>query len=103
MQITSKTQLNMEILIPISFIWIRPKRLWRIWFHCNEEEKIDIEFVKLIQLYHFFKQNKTYWYYFKNTSVFESFFIKNLTGNNNLFILIGFEWAIYVLTQKNTF
>jgi hypothetical protein len=24
-----------------------------------EEEKIDIEFVKLIQLYHFFKQNKT--------------------------------------------
>jgi hypothetical protein len=31
----------------------KTKASLRIWFHCTKRRKIDIEFVKLIQLYHF--------------------------------------------------
>jgi hypothetical protein len=67
-----------------------------------EEEKIDIEFVKLIQLYHFLNRTRLTDIISKVYSVFESFLLKNLTGNYpNLFVLIGFEWAIYALPKKN--
>ncbi len=55
-----------------------------------EEEKIHIEFVRLIQLYHFLKRTKSTFIISKIHSFFESFFIKNLTGNYpHLFI---FNW-----------
>ena len=57
-----------------------------------EEEKIDIEFVRLIQLYHFLKRTKSTFIISKIHSVFESFFIKNLTGNYpHLFIYNWFR------------
>ena len=57
-----------------------------------KEEKIDIEFVRLIQLYHFLKRTKFTFIISKIHSVFESFFIKNLTGNYpHLFIYNWFR------------
>jgi glycosyltransferase involved in cell wall biosynthesis len=55
-----------------------------------EEEKIDVKFVRLIQLYHFFKKTKTTFIISKIHSVFEKYVVQNLTGNHpNLFL---FNW-----------
>jgi hypothetical protein len=55
-----------------------------------EEEKIDIEFVRLIQLYHFLKRTKSSFIISKIHSVFEKYLSQNLTGKNpNLFL---FNW-----------
>lgn len=55
-----------------------------------EEEKIDVKFVRLIQLYHFLKKIKTTFIISKIHSVFEKYVVQNLTGNHpNLFL---FNW-----------
>ncbi|TDE02276.1 glycosyltransferase [Flavobacterium sandaracinum] len=55
-----------------------------------EEEKIDVAFVKLIQLYHFLKSTKITFIISKIHSVFQHLLMKNLTGNHpNLFL---FNW-----------
>ncbi|MBG6061093.1 glycosyltransferase involved in cell wall biosynthesis [Flavobacterium sp. CG_9.1] len=55
-----------------------------------EEEKIDVAFVKLIQLYHFLKGTKITFIISKIHSVFQHLLMKNLTGNHpNLFL---FNW-----------
>lgn len=55
-----------------------------------EEEKIDVKFVRLIQLYHFLKKTKTTFIISKIHSVFEKYVVQNLTGNHpNLFL---FNW-----------
>jgi hypothetical protein len=55
-----------------------------------EEEKIDIEFVRLIQLYHFLKRTKFTFIISKIHSIFEKYLTLNLTGKNpNLFL---FNW-----------
>ena len=55
-----------------------------------EEEKIDVEFVRLIQLYHFLKRIKSTFIISKIHSVFEKYLVQNLTGKNpNLFF---FNW-----------
>ena len=52
-----------------------------------EEEKIDIGFVKLIQLYHFLKRTKSTFIISKIYVFFEKSLLKNLTGKNpNLWI-----------------
>lgn len=57
-----------------------------------EEEKIAIEFVKLIQLYHFLKQTKCTFIISKIHSVFEKYQLRNLTGKNpNLFLYNWFR------------
>ena len=47
-----------------------------------EEEKIDVEFVRLIQLYHFLKRTKSTFIISKIHSVFEKYLSQNLTGKN---------------------
>jgi glycosyltransferase involved in cell wall biosynthesis len=55
-----------------------------------EEEKIDIEFVRLIQLYHFIKRTKSSFIISKIHSLIEKYLLQNLTGKNpNLFL---FNW-----------
>ncbi|WP_338645838.1 glycosyltransferase family 2 protein [Flavobacterium sp. KS-LB2] len=55
-----------------------------------EEEKIDVKFVRLIQLYHFLKKTKTTFIISKIHSIFEKYVVQNLTGNHpNLFL---FNW-----------
>ena len=57
-----------------------------------EEEIITIEFVKLIQLYHFLKQTKCTFIISKIHSVFEKYQLRNLTGKNpNLFLYNWFR------------
>lgn len=52
-----------------------------------EEEKIDIEFVRLIQLYHFLKRTKLSLLISKLFPLFENLLLKNLKGKNpNLLI-----------------
>ncbi|WP_395047589.1 hypothetical protein, partial [Flavobacterium sp.] len=68
-----------------------------------EEEKIDIEFVRLIQLYHFLNRTRLTDIVSKVHSIFECFFIKNMTGNYpNLFIFNWFRVGyLCSLQQKN--
>nr|WP_314896473.1 glycosyltransferase family 2 protein [uncultured Flavobacterium sp.] len=47
-----------------------------------QEEKIDVEFVRLIQLYYFKKKTKSVFIISKLYAVFEKSLLKNLTGNN---------------------
>ncbi|TRX10632.1 glycosyltransferase family 2 protein [Flavobacterium gawalongense] len=47
-----------------------------------QEEKIDVEFVRLIQLYYFLKKTKSVFIISKLYAVFEKSLLKNLTGNN---------------------
>ncbi|TRX00957.1 glycosyltransferase family 2 protein [Flavobacterium gawalongense] len=47
-----------------------------------QEEKIDVEFVRLIQLYYFLKKTKSAFIISKLYAVFEKSLLKNLTGNN---------------------
>ena len=55
-----------------------------------EEEKIDIEFVKLIQLYHFLKRTRITYIISKIHSIFDKYLLQNLTKKNpNLFL---FNW-----------
>ena len=55
-----------------------------------EKEKIDVKFVRLIQLYHFLKKTKTTFIISKIHFVFEKYVVQNLTGNHpNLFL---FNW-----------
>ena len=55
-----------------------------------EEEKIDVTFVKLMQLYDFLKRIKLTSIISKTHSVFEKFLVQNLTAKNpNLFL---FNW-----------
>lgn len=54
------------------------------------EEKIDIEFVRLIQLYHFLKRTKSTFIISKIHSLFERYLSQNLTGNNPNLLL--FNW-----------
>ena len=55
-----------------------------------EEEKIDLEFVRMIQLYHFLKSTKITFIISKIHSFFEKQVVQNLTGKNpNLFL---FNW-----------
>ncbi|MFV8270373.1 glycosyltransferase family 2 protein [Flavobacterium sp. GT2N3] len=57
-----------------------------------KEEIITIEFVKLIQLYHFLKQTKCTFIISKIHSVFEKYQLRNLTGKNpNLFLYNWFR------------
>ena len=57
-----------------------------------KEEKIAVEFVKLIQLYHFLKQTKCTFIISKIHSVFEKYQLRNLTGKNpNLFLYNWFR------------
>ena len=55
-----------------------------------EEEKIDIEFVRLIQLYHFLKKTKSAFVISKIHSVSVKYLMQNLTGNNPDLLL--FNW-----------
>lgn len=57
-----------------------------------EEEKIDIEFVRLIQLYHFLKRTKLSLPISKLFPLFENLLLKNLKGKNpSLFIFNVFR------------
>ncbi|MFV7234695.1 glycosyltransferase family 2 protein [Flavobacterium sp. ZB4R12] len=47
-----------------------------------QEEKIDVEFVRLIQLYYLKKKTKSAFIISKLYAVFEKSLLKNLTGNN---------------------
>lgn len=54
-----------------------------------QEEKIDIEFVRLIQLYHFLKKTKSTFIISKIHAVFEKLLLKNLTGKNPNLLLFN--------------
>ncbi|MFM2368879.1 MAG: hypothetical protein RL619_1179 [Bacteroidota bacterium] len=57
-----------------------------------KEEKIDIEFIRLLQLYHFLKRTKSTFIISKIHSLFEKYLLQNLTGNNpNLFLYNWFR------------
>ncbi|MFT5253362.1 MAG: glycosyltransferase involved in cell wall biosynthesis [Flavobacteriales bacterium] len=47
-----------------------------------EEQKIDVGFIKLLQLYHLFKRTKTTFLLSKAYVILEKYLIKNLTGSN---------------------
>lgn len=47
-----------------------------------QKKKIDVEFVRLLQLYHFLKTTKTTFIISKTHGFFEKLLFKNLTGNN---------------------
>ena len=68
-----------------------------------EEEKIDIEFVRLIQLYHFLNRTRLTDIVSKVHSIFECFFIKNMTGNYPNLIIFNWFRVGYLcsLQQKN--
>ena len=72
-------------------------------FALYEEEKIDVAFVKLIQLYDFFKRTKSTFIISKIHSVFEQYLVQNLTGNHtNLFLFNWFRVGyLCSINQKN--
>ena len=55
-----------------------------------EEEKIDLEFVRMIQLYHFLKNTKITFIISKIHTFFEKQVVQNLTGKNPNLLL--FNW-----------
>ena len=57
-----------------------------------KEEKIDIKFIKLVQLYHFLKKSKSTFIISKLYSFIEKSLFENLTGNNpNLLVFNMFR------------
>ncbi|MFI0490527.1 glycosyltransferase family 2 protein [Flavobacterium sp.] len=67
-----------------------------------EENKIDIQFVKLIRLYAFLKKTKIDFIIRKSYSFFKNLILKNLTGNNpNLLVYNIFKVGHLCTLNKN--
>lgn len=57
-----------------------------------QEKKIDLQFVRLLHLYHFFKKTKSTFILSKTHGIFEKSLLKNLTGNKpNLWVFTLFR------------
>lgn len=68
-----------------------------------QEQKIDIKFVRLLQLYHFFNKTGAALVISKIYRIFEKSLLKNLTGNNPNLILFNWFRVGYLcsINQKN--
>ena len=68
-----------------------------------QEQKIDIKFVRLLQLYHFFNKTGAALVISKIYGIFEKSLLKNLTGNNPNLILFNWFRVGYLcsINQKN--
>ena len=68
-----------------------------------QEQKIDIKFVRLLQLYHFFNKTRAALVISKIYRIFEKSLLKNLTGNNPNLILFNWFRVGYLcsINQKN--
>ena len=68
-----------------------------------KEEKITIEFVRLLQLYHFLKKTKSTYIISKIHSVLEKYLVQNLTGSNPDLVLFNWFRVGYLcsINQKN--
>lgn len=61
-----------------------------------QKKKIDIEFVRLLQLYHFLKTTKSTFIISKINAVFEKLLFKNLTGENPNILVFNLFRAGYL-------
>ena len=53
----------------------------------HQQKKIDVDFIRLLQLYHFLKRTKSTFIISKIHRIFEKYLVQNLTGSNpNLFL-----------------
>ncbi|WP_426094923.1 glycosyltransferase family 2 protein [Flavobacterium sp. DSR2-3-3] len=68
-----------------------------------KENKITIEFVRLLQLYHFLKRTKSSFIISKIHTLFEKYLVQNLTGNNPNLVLFNWFRVGYLcsINQKN--
>ena len=68
-----------------------------------KENKITIEFVRLLQLYHFLKKTKSAFIISKIHTLFEKYLVQNLTGHNPNLVLFNWFRVGYLcsINQKN--
>jgi len=66
-----------------------------------KEEKIDIDFIKLIQLYHFLKRTKSPFIISKLYSIIEKSLFKNLTGDNPNLLVFNMFRVGYLCTLNS--